>query len=424
MNSFDAIIGYEKEKEQLMQICDMAKNPEKYAALGVNLPRGVLLHGVPGVGKTLMATALIEEMGRKCFTVRKDKANGEFVGFIAQVFAEAKANAPSVIFLDDMDKFAADSDCRNPEEYVAIQAGIDDVRGADVFVVATANDMREIPRSLLRAGRFDRVIEVDTPNRAEAIKIVAHYIDGKAIAADVTPALVARLMDGDSCAELEGILNEAGIYAGYEGERQICCRHLIRAVLRKLFDAEESINEMSAAEREEVAFHEAGHAVVAYSFDKESVSLISIRPSKSDSRGVVQILQRESYFGSYAQMYQRALSILAGRAAVELKYGRVDVGAASDLKRASAIIQRFVKEYAVGGFACFENGTTYRTVSSDRNEDEIVAESNAMLGRMYEEAKSVLRANWDKVELLAAELAKRDTLLYEDIDELFGDAAA
>ena len=423
MNAFDKIIGYEKEKEQLMQICDMAKNPAKYAALGVNLPRGVLLYGVPGVGKTLMATALIEEMGRKCFTVRKDKANGEFVDYIAQVFAEAKVNVPSVIFLDDMDKFAADSDCRNPEEYVVIQAGIDDVRGADVFVVATANDMREIPKSLLRAGRFDRAIEVKTPNRAEAVKIVEHYIEGKAIAEDVTPALVARLMDGNSCAELEGVLNEAGIYAGYEGEKLICRRHIIRAVLCKLFDAEEGITEISVAEREEVAFHEAGHAVVAYSFDKESVSLISIRPSKSDSSGVVQILQREGYFGSYRQMYQRVLSILAGRAAVEIKYGRVDVGAASDLNRASTIVQRFVKDYCVSGFAYFENGGSYRTVSSDRNDDEIVAESNAMLGRMYEEVKGILRANWDKVELLASELAKRDTLLYEDIAELFGNVA-
>ena len=423
MKSFEAIIGYEKEKEQLMQICDMAKNSAKYAALGVNLPRGVLLHGVPGVGKTLMATALIEEMGRRCFTVRKDKANGEFVDYIAGVFAEAKENAPSVIFLDDMDKFAADSDRRNPEEYVAIQTGIDDVRGTDVFVVATANDMRDIARSLLRAGRFDRVIEVKTPNKAEAAEIVAHYIEGKAIAADVTPALVARLMDGNSCAELEGVLNEAGIYAGFEGESKICRRHIIRAVLRKLFDAEESINEMSAAEREEVAFHEAGHAVVAYSFDKESVSLISIRPSKSDSSGVVQILQGEGYFGSYRRMYERVLSILAGRAAVEIKYGRVDVGSASDLRRANAIIQRFIKDYCVSGFTYFENHGTYRTVSSDRNDDEIVAESNAMLGRMYEEAKGILRENWDRVELLAAELVERDTLLYEDISELFGDAA-
>ena len=422
MNAFDKIIGYKKEKEELSRICDMVKNGEKYSRLGVQLPRGLLLHGVPGVGKTLMATALIEQMGRKCLTIRKDKSEGEFVGYIAEVFAEAKENAPSVVFLDDMDKFAADSDCRNPEEFVAIQSGFDGVRDSDVFIIATANVIRDIPRSLLRSGRFDRVIEVKTPNRGEAVEIISHYIEGKSIADDVEPALVARLMDGSSCAELEGVLNEAGIYAGYEGEDVICRRHIISAVLRKMFDAEESINEVSAFEREEVAIHEAGHAVVAYSFDRESVSLISIRPSKSDSQGVVQILQSQTYFGSYRKMYERVLSILAGRAAVEIKYGRIDVGATSDLNRAITMVQRFVKDYCVSGFGYLESAG-YHTVNSERSDDEIAVESNAMLGRMYEETKSILRANWARVELLAAELEKRDTLLYEDIAELFGDAA-
>lgn len=422
MNAFENIIGYKNEKEELARICDMVKHSEKYSRLGVKLPRGLLLHGVPGVGKTLMATALIAQMGRKCFTIRKDKSESEFVSYISKVFDEAKANAPAVIFLDDMDKFAADSDCRNPEEFVAIQTGFDGVRDSDVFIVATANDIDYIPRSLLRAGRFDRIIEINAPNRSEAVEIISHYIAGKSISDDVSPALVARLMDGSSCAELEGVLNEAGIYAGYEGEDAICRRHIISAVLRKMFDAEESINEMSAFEREEVAFHEAGHAVVAYSFDRETVSLISVRPSKSDSRGVVQILQNETYSGSYTKMYERVLSILAGRAAIELKFGRVDVGAVSDLNRASTIVQRFVKDYCVSGFAYLESGR-YRTLNSERSDDEIVTESKAMLGRMYEETKSILRANWDKVELLAAELVKRDTLLYEDIVELFGDAA-
>ena len=127
------------------------ENPEKYAALGVKLPRGILLHGVPGVGKTLMASALVEEMGRVCYTCRKDKANDAFIDTIRDVFAEAKSHAPSVIFLDDFDKFAFDSDSRNPEEFIAVQSGIDEVKKADVFVVATANEIRELPRSLLRA---------------------------------------------------------------------------------------------------------------------------------------------------------------------------------------------------------------------------------------------------------------------------------
>ena len=425
MSAFDKVIGYEKEKEELYQLCDMAKNPEKYAALGVRLPRGILLHGVPGVGKTLMASALIEEMGegRNRYVLRKDKSNEEFVESISKTFQEAKENAPSVIFLDDLDKFASDSDSRNPEELIAVQSGIDEVKGADVFVVATVNEIRELPRSLRRAGRFDRVLEICPPNRKEAVEIVRHYLKDKKVAADVTAESVARLMDGNSCAALESVLNEAGIYAGYENKPEIGREHIVRAVLRDIFEADESVNEMSAAAKEEVAFHEAGHAVAALAFDAESVGLISVRPSKSDARGVVQIFKSENYFGSYDRMHERVIALLAGRAAVELKYGRLDVGAASDIDRASAIVQRFIVDYAASGFALFHHDN-HDGISSCNQEDGITAERSAMLSRCYEEAKDVLRKNWAFVEKLAAALVERDTLVFEEIAELRKEMAA
>ena len=425
MSAFDKVIGYEKEKEELYQLCDMAKNSAKYAALGVKLPRGILLHGVPGVGKTLMASALIEEMGedRKRYVLRKDKSNEEFVESISKTFQEAKENAPSVIFLDDLDKFASDSDSRNPEELIAVQSGIDEVKGADVFVVTTANEIRELPRSLRRAGRFDRILEICPPNRKEAVEIVRHYLKDKKVAADVTAESVARLMDGNSCAALESVLNEAGIYAGYENKPEIGREHIVRAVLRDIFKADESVNEMSAAAKEEVAFHEAGHAVAALTFYSEGVGLISVRPSKSDARGVTQIFKSENYFGSYDRMHERVIALLAGRAAVELKYGRLDVGAASDLDRASAIVQRFIVDYAASGFALFHHDN-HDGISSCNQEDGITAERSAMLARCYEEAKDVLRRNWAFVEKLAAALVERDTLVFEEIAELRKEMAA
>ena len=419
MSAFDKVIGYEKEKEELCQLCDMAKNPEKYAALGVKLPRGILLHGVPGVGKTLMASALIEEMGegRNRYVLRKDKSNEEFVESISKTFQDAKAHAPSVIFLDDIDKFSADSESRNPEELIAVQSGIDEVKGADVFVVATANEIRELPRSLRRAGRFDRILEICPPNRKEAVEIVRHYLKDKKVAADVTAESVARLMDGNSCAALESVLNEAGIYAGYENKPEIGREHIVRAVLRDIFEADESVNEMSAAAKEEVAYHEAGHAVAALAFDAESVGLISVRPSRSDARGVTQIFKSENYFGSYDRMRERVIALLAGKAAVELKYGRLDVGAGSDIDRASAIVQRFITDYAASGFALFHPDNHFR-LTSELHDDKIVTERSAMLARCYEEAKEVLRKNWIFVEKVAAALVERDTLVFEEIAEL------
>ena len=197
MSTFDKVIGYENEKKELFQLCDMAKNPEKYKKLGVRLPRGVLLVGVPGIGKTLMAGALVEEIGRKSFLVRKDRPGQELVTEISHVFAEAMEAAPSVIFLDDMDKFPADSDKRNPDELVAVQSGIDLVKDADVFVVATANDIRYIPPSLRRPGRFDRIIAMGVPSLKESVEIIRHYLADKKIADDVDPESVARMMDGN-----------------------------------------------------------------------------------------------------------------------------------------------------------------------------------------------------------------------------------
>lgn len=419
MSAFDKIIGYEKEKEELYQLCDMAKNPEKYAALGVKLPRGILLYGVPGVGKTLMATVLLDEMdeGRKRYVLRKDKAIGEFVESISGTFQEAKKNAPSVIFLDDLDKFTSDGDSRNPEELIAVQSGIDEVKGTDVFVIATANDIREFPRSLRRAGRFDRILEICPPNRKEAVEIVRHYLSSQKVAPDVTAESVARLMDGNTCAALESVLNEAGIYAGYENKPEIGHEHIVRAVLRNIFDADESVNEMSAAEKEEIAFHEAGHAVAALAFDAESVGLISVRPSKSDTRGVVQIFKSENYFGSYDRMCERVIALLAGKAAVELKYGRLDVGAVLDIDRASAIVHRFIVNYAASGFALFYHANC-DNIESEHQHDEITTERNAMLARCYEEAKDILRKNWAFVEKLAAALVERNTLVFEEIAEL------
>ena len=170
MSAFDKVIGYEKEKEELYQLCDMAKNPEKYAALGVKLPRGILLYGVPGVGKTLMATALLDEMdnGRKRYVLRKDKAIEEFVESISKTFQEAKENAPSVIFLDDLDKFASDSDSRNPEELIAVQSGIQltkqwigenrtitlSVKADKTVINISAQELEEAEHDLLQAFEY------------------------------------------------------------------------------------------------------------------------------------------------------------------------------------------------------------------------------------------------------------------------------
>ena len=196
------IIGYTAVKKELQQIADTLRNRDVYDKLGISAPRGLLLYGEPGVGKSLMASAIIEASGRSALVCRKDKPNGDFVKEIKATFDKAIAEAPSIVYLDDMDKFA-NGDERHPdaEEYVTVQSCIDEAKGKEVFVLATANNLCCLPRSLRRAGRFDRVIEIAPPHGQDAVNIITHYLSTKNVAEDVDVKTIARIMDERSCAE-------------------------------------------------------------------------------------------------------------------------------------------------------------------------------------------------------------------------------
>jgi len=228
MNAFDKVIGYESIKKELLQICDMIHHQEAYTSLGARLPRGILLHGDPGLGKTLMAKCFIEESQLKAYTLRRNKKTGAFVGEITETFRMAKRDAPAIVFLDDMDKFAnEDERHRDAEEYVAIQAGIDDIADAEVFVIATANDIEKLPESLIRAGRFDRKINIYSPEEEDAYRIIRHYMKDKKVSADVNYEDLAMMMLFGSCADLEMILNEAAINAAYERKENISMKNTV-----------------------------------------------------------------------------------------------------------------------------------------------------------------------------------------------------
>jgi len=180
MSAFDKVIGYESIKQELMQVCDMIKNPNIYKSLGAVIPNGIMLYGEPGLGKTLIAKCFIEECNINSYTVRKDIGGSEFVACITSAFNDAKEHSPAIVFLDDMDKFAnEDEQHRNAEEYVAVQAGIDNVKGSNVIVIATVNDIDSLPDSLHRSGRFDRKIEMQQPEGEDARAIIEHYLQSK-----------------------------------------------------------------------------------------------------------------------------------------------------------------------------------------------------------------------------------------------------
>lgn len=412
--TFDNLIGYSEIKQELLLILDRLKNSDKYEKLGVTAPHNLLLHGVPGVGKTMFARCFMDATGWKQFICRKVKPNGDFVNEIAQIFEQAEAEAPSVILLDDLDKFAnKDERHRDAEEFVTVQSCIDRVRDKQVFVIATANNLRKLPDSLVRAGRFDHILLLEMPSGVDAERIVCHYLNQRKYVAKVDAGRIARLLAGKSCAELESVVNMAGIYAGYDDRNQIEMADILKAILRLVFHAPEKVED-DGIDTTLVACHEAGHAVISHLLEPGSVDLVSVYRHNGNIEGITSQYQAENYFQSKKLMENRVLCLLAGKAATELCYGVTDTGSSNDLWRAYRIVERFVGDYCSYGFDKLKFQDTQSNDLLSRREQQVASE----LDRYYSQAKQMLAENRRFLDTLTAKLVKDKTLLAEDILEI------
>ena len=413
-NCFESIIGYRAIKLEVSRILDQLTNPNKYSVLGVTEPHGLLLHGVPGVGKSTFANAVVEASGRTVFVCRKDKSNGDFVNEIVHIFDKAAESAPSIVLLDDLDKFAnEDERRRDSEEFVTVQACIDKVKYKSVFVVATANNIHKLPDSLIRAGRFDHVLELRCPTGKDAEEIVAFYLSKKPFVADLDVKLITRLLEGRSCAELESVINQAGTYAAFDGRAKVEMKDMIKAILRIVFKAPESFEDNADA-LPLVACHEAGHALVAELLEPGSVNLVTALNHDSFAGGVASIHKNECYFYSKEMMENRVMHLLAGKAATEICYGVVDTGANSDLHRAFDIVHRFVDHYCSYGFGQFVIDKLCSNEVLDRRDSRIAAE----MERYYAQTKKLLLENKNKLDKLIGRLVEEKTLLGDQVQEI------
>lgn len=413
---FEKVIGYEPIKLVLERILDMIRNREKYDKLGAKLPSGILLSGKPGVGKTLIANSFIDASKLPVYLIRKDKPDGDFVKFIKQSFEDAKLNAPSIVFLDDMDKFANEDNFHcDAEEYVAIQACIDSVKGCDVFVIATVNRIGKLPTSLCRSGRFDKQINLNAPNGKDAAKIVEYYMKQKKFVSDIDSEEIAKMLNGGSCAVLETVINEASVLAGYAGKEKIEKEDLLRSAMCVIFGAPEITEKRSPEIIRKTAYHEAGHVVVAELLEPESISLVSVLGHDGPTQGVTAYYQDDDkYFSSINYMKNRVKSLLAGKAATEIVYGEVDVGTNNDIHRAIGITERFVDHYCGFGFDKFEFQEKSSNDLLSRKEMLVFSE----LEKYYQEAKKMLIANREFLDKVVEQLVKKETLTGKDLKEI------
>ena len=415
MNGFDKIFGYENEKQEMLRLCDVLCNSTKYEALGITLPKAILLYGEPGLGKTLMAKAFIAATGRKVFHCKKNKSNGEFVDEIKATFENAIKAAPSIIFFDDMDKFAEDNlqqNC-NKEEFVAIQTGLEDIGSADVFIIATANDIYNLPDSLLRAGRFGKKLQFSAPSLEDSAKIIAHYLSSKKVSSEVKAESLAHILCGRSCAMLESVINEAGIYAAYDDAPEITLDHVREAISKVMI--ERTPLPQNDPIKPITAYHEAGHAVI-HLLTHHAVGCLAIGKCGKDGLGVgVCTLGKPGKLASYDEIHNYILMLLAGKASSELQFGTVDTGVEKDIEEAMSIIRDNLQLTLLHGFEyCY---TTYRYDESqayrqiDKNQEKAVR----LLEEYYNEAKMILSKNKNLVCAIANALLEKEILIYDDI---------
>ncbi len=395
MSEFDKIIGYADIKDELIRFCDVLKNFKDYKRLGVEIPRGILLYGEPGIGKTLLAKSFIEESEIKSFTIRKDKHSREFVNHIRYIFDEAKKEEFAIVFLDDIDKFANEDEYhKDAEEYVVVQSCIDDCKGSNVFVLATANSIYFLPNSLMRAGRFDKVIQMTCPVGDDAKKIIKHFLSKKQVFGDI---------DID-------VINEAGIYAVFDKRAKIEQRDIIKACMRLIFDAPESVENIDINVLKKIAVHESGHAVISEILEPGSVNLVSICGYSNTSGGITSVRKPDDYNFSVPAQENEIIRSLGGKAATEMIYGTFDLGCDGDLHKALDLVTTFVDDYGAYGFNAFERGDSsqYLLESKDRK----VAEE---LDRYYRKSKQILAENRGFFDAMVQELLKEKTLTKKQI---------
>jgi len=410
---FKEIIGYEEIKEELEKILDVILHKEKYEKLNALIPAGVLLNGDPGLGKTMLAKSFIEASKLNSVIIRKDKPNGSFIFEIKEKFDEAVKNAPSIIFLDDMDKFAPDDSTKNREEFSVLQTCIDNVKGKNVFVIATTNSLKNIPDSLFRSGRIDKKITVEAPCISDAKLIVDYYLKKKECVKEVDCELIAKLLLGESCATLEKVINEAGIIAGWAKKDAIDMDDLIRAILQVHFNGCELKKGKTDYYKKIAAYHEAGHTLIQEILEPNTVNLVTIKNYSSATGGLTCVSNSENYSIDLKYSENKIKTLLAGKAAIEMVFGKVDTGAKKDIDKAYDIALSLCEDYCAQDFTNFD-----RNLGSDTLRDNLRIQVANQLSKNYLEVKNIITNNRDKLDRIANSLMNNDYLIDKDIQNL------
>lgn len=431
--TFKDVAGNESAKQDLTEIVDFLKNPKKYEKLGAKIPRGVLLAGDPGTGKTLMARAVAGEADVPFFSISGSEFAEMFVGVgasrVRDLFSKAKKNAPSIIFIDEIDAVAHKRDARGGagrEDEQTLNQILVEMDGFDndsgVIVMAATNRVDMLDKALLRPGRFDRHVNVTLPERKDRLEILKVHFKGKPVTADIDLESLAKKTAGSSGADLANIANEAAITAAREGHKAITNQDLTGAFERVAIGPERKSKVMNEKERKITAYHEAGHAIVGHVLpDSDPVHKVTIIP-RGRTGGVTWFLPPEDRnYKSIYELKDILARAMGGRMAEKLIFGTdaVTTGAGSDLKNVAELAKSMIVEEGMGSstrnLVFPPEATGYYTITtgkpySEKTAEQIDAEIKKLSDEAASRAESVLKANKAVLDKLADELLAHETL--------------
>ena len=443
--TFKDVAGNESAKQDLEEIVDFLKHPKKYATLGAKIPSGVLLAGDPGTGKTLMARAVAGEANVPFFSISGSEFAEMFVGVgasrVRDLFQKAKKNAPSIIFIDEIDAVAHKRDARGGagrEDEQTLNQILVEMDGFDnesgVIVIAATNRVDMLDKALLRPGRFDRHVNVTLPERKDRLEILKVHFKNKPVAKDVNLDSLAAKTAGSAGADLANIANEAAITAARKSHKEITNNDLTEAFERIAIGPERKSKVMNDHERKVTAYHEAGHAIVGHVLpDSDPVHKVTIIP-RGHTGGVTWFLPPEDR--SYKSIYELK-DILAramgGRIAEKIIFGSdaVTTGASSDLKNAAELAKEMIIEEGMGNktrnLVFPDTATGYYSITTEKPYSEKTAELiDEEIKNLSEEAakraEAVLKMNKKVLDNLANLLLEKETLEEEELKPVLAPA--
>ncbi|MDD2579128.1 MAG: ATP-dependent zinc metalloprotease FtsH [Eubacteriales bacterium] len=441
--TFGDVAGADEEKEELEEVVGFLKNPQKYAELGARIPKGILLVGSPGTGKTLLARAVAGEAGVPFFSISGSDFVEMFVGVgasrVRDLFENAKKNAPCIIFIDEIDAVGRhrgaglggghDEREQTLNQLLVEMDGFGPNEG--VIIMAATNRPDILDPALLRPGRFDRRITVMRPDIKGREMILKVHARGKPLNEDIDLREIAKITPGFTGADLANLLNEAALLAARKGAHTISYHDISEAVFKIMIGPEKKSRIISEKERRLTAFHEAGHAIVLRTVsDTDKVERVSIIPSGAAGGYTAHKPHEDMYYATRRQLISQIMIALGGRAAEELSFGEISTGASSDLQSVNSIARDMITKYGMSerlGNMVFGNGEEvflgkdYGHVQnySEKLAGMIDEEVKSLIDQAYAEVLRILRENTRLLSEMAETLLEKEKIDGEEFERIF-----